>query len=91
MKNLILLLLLLQLCYIQVSGAASNHTVQSLLQCPDTVNYCDVASQCCMAGMDSYGWIAAAVGWSLWVFTLILMCILKVMSLRPNEPKYMEA
>ncbi|XP_069618944.1 transmembrane protein 213 [Ranitomeya imitator] len=81
-------LLLLQLCYIQESWAASNDTVESLLQCPADSTFCDVASRCCMPGMDSYGWIAAAVGWSLWVFTIILMCIGKVMDLRPNEPKY---
>ncbi|XP_073506601.1 transmembrane protein 213 [Phyllobates terribilis] len=86
MKITVLLLLLL-LCYIQESWAASNDTV-SLLQCPADSTYCDVASRCCMPGMDSYGWIAAAVGWSLWVFTIILMCVGKVMDLRPNEPKY---
>ncbi|KAM3927102.1 transmembrane protein 213 [Leptodactylus fuscus] len=86
-----ILLLLLQLCYIQESWAASNSTAQGLLQCPDDVHYCDVASTCCTPGMDSYGWNRGAVGWSLWVFTLILMCICKVMTLRPNEPKYVEA
>uniref|UniRef100_A0A8C5Q016 Uncharacterized protein n=1 Tax=Leptobrachium leishanense TaxID=445787 RepID=A0A8C5Q016_9ANUR len=42
-------------------------------------------------GVDSYGWIAAAVGWSLWFLTLILFCVGKIMALRPNEPKYLQA
>ncbi|XP_056373959.1 transmembrane protein 213 [Hyla sarda] len=89
----ITLIIFLQLCYIQESweASASNETVESLLQCPVNSDFCDVASNCCMPGMDSYGWIAAAVGWGLWVFTLILICICRVMDLRPNEPKYMEA
>lgn len=53
-------------------------------------NFCDVASSCCMPGMDSYGWIAATVGWALWFFTLILLCVCKVMDLRPNETKYVQ-
>ncbi|XP_075062170.1 transmembrane protein 213 [Mixophyes fleayi] len=89
MKICLSVLLLLLLCYVQVYGSASNGTVQSLLQCPEN-DICDVASRCCMSGMDSYGWIAAAVGWSLWFFTLILFCIGKVMNLRPNEPKYQQ-
>ncbi|XP_040293300.1 transmembrane protein 213 [Bufo bufo] len=84
-------LLLLQLCYIQGSWAESNITTESLLQCPANNDFCDTASRCCMPGMDSYGWIAAAVGWSLWVFTLILICICQVMRLRPDEPKYVQA
>lgn len=43
-----------------------------------------------MPGMDSYGWIAATVGWALWFFTLILLCVCKVMDLRPNETKYVQ-
>ncbi|XP_018424923.1 PREDICTED: transmembrane protein 213 [Nanorana parkeri] len=82
--------LLLLLCYVQQCHSASNETVVSLLQCPET-SICDVASRCCEPGMDSYGWIAATVGWALWFFTLILLCIGKVMDLRPDEPKYLQA
>ncbi|PKU37035.1 hypothetical protein llap_12662 [Limosa lapponica baueri] len=39
--------------------------------------------------MDDYGWIAAAVGWSLWFLTLILLCVDKITKLRPDEPKYL--
>ncbi|KAG9472260.1 transmembrane protein 213 [Eleutherodactylus coqui] len=91
MKRKDLLIVLLQLCYIQESWAVSNSTVEGLLQCPANNDFCDVANRCCVPGMDSYGWIAAAVGWSLWFFTLILLCICKVMDLRPNEAKYMPA
>ncbi|KAM5172984.1 transmembrane protein 213 [Mantella aurantiaca] len=82
--------LLLLLCYIQQCHSAINGTVQSLLQCPES-SVCEVASRCCMFGMDSYGWIAATIGWALWFFTLILLCICKVMDFRPDEPKYLQA
>ncbi|KAM6092635.1 transmembrane protein 213 [Theristicus caerulescens] len=55
------------------------------------VNFCTQAAMCCPTGMDDYGWIAAAVGWSLWFLTLILLCMDKVMKLRPDEPKYLVA
>ncbi|KFW04253.1 Transmembrane protein 213, partial [Eurypyga helias] len=55
------------------------------------VNFCTQAAACCPAGMDDYGWIAAAIGWSLWFLTLILLCVDKVMKLRPDEPKYLVA
>ncbi|NXB56324.1 TM213 protein, partial [Struthidea cinerea] len=55
------------------------------------VNFCRQAATCCPSGMDDYGWIAAAVGWSLWFLTLILLCIDKIMKLRPDEPKYLGA
>ncbi|XP_010118050.1 PREDICTED: transmembrane protein 213 [Chlamydotis macqueenii] len=54
-----------------------------------SVNFCTQAAVCCPTGMDDYGWIAAAVGWSLWFLTLILLCVEKVMKLRPDEPKYL--
>ncbi|XP_049678286.1 transmembrane protein 213 isoform X1 [Accipiter gentilis] len=57
---------------------------------PD-VNFCTQAATCCPTGMDDYGWIAAAVGWSLWFLTLILLCVDKVTKLRPDEPKYLVA
>ncbi|XP_015722682.1 transmembrane protein 213 [Coturnix japonica] len=55
------------------------------------VDFCTQAAVCCPAGVDDYGWIAAAVGWSLWFLTLILLCVEKVMKLRPDEPKYLVA
>ncbi|XP_027536323.1 transmembrane protein 213 isoform X2 [Neopelma chrysocephalum] len=55
------------------------------------VNFCAQAAVCCPSGMDDYGWIAAAVGWSLWFLTLILLCMDKIMKLRPDEPKYLVA
>ncbi|XP_064586520.1 transmembrane protein 213 [Zonotrichia leucophrys gambelii] len=55
------------------------------------VNFCRQAATCCPSGMDDYGWIAAAVGWSLWFLTLILLCMDKIMKLRPDEPKYLVA
>ncbi|KFP86212.1 Transmembrane protein 213, partial [Acanthisitta chloris] len=55
------------------------------------VNFCRQAATCCPTGMDDYGWIAAAVGWSLWFLTLILLCMDKIMKLRPDEPKYLVA
>ncbi|XP_052646783.1 transmembrane protein 213 isoform X2 [Harpia harpyja] len=55
------------------------------------VNFCTQAAMCCPTGMDDYGWITAAVGWSLWFLTLILLCVDKVMKLRPDEPKYLVA
>ncbi|XP_029390779.1 transmembrane protein 213 isoform X2 [Mus pahari] len=36
---------------------------------------------------NEYGWIAAAVGWSFWFLTLILLCVDKLMKLSPEEPK----
>ncbi|KAM9245579.1 transmembrane protein 213 [Leptosomus discolor] len=58
---------------------------------PPDVNFCMQAAMCCPTGMDDYGWIAAAVGWSLWFLTLILLCVDKVTKLRPDEPKYLVA
>uniref|UniRef100_A0ACB8FME2 Uncharacterized protein n=1 Tax=Sphaerodactylus townsendi TaxID=933632 RepID=A0ACB8FME2_9SAUR len=55
------------------------------------VDYCSEAAKCCHLGVDEYGWIAAAVGWSLWFLTLILFCIDKLMRLQPDEPKHLEA
>ncbi|XP_009286637.1 transmembrane protein 213 isoform X1 [Aptenodytes patagonicus] len=55
------------------------------------MNFCTQAAMCCPTSVDDYGWIAAAVGWSLWFLTLILLCVDKVMKLRPDEPKYLVA
>uniref|UniRef100_A0A2R8PNH4 Transmembrane protein 213 n=1 Tax=Callithrix jacchus TaxID=9483 RepID=A0A2R8PNH4_CALJA len=59
--------------------------------CSADVDFCPQAAQCCHAGVDEYGWIAAAVGWSLWFLTLILLCVDKLMKLTPDEPKDLEA
>ncbi|NXN94008.1 TM213 protein, partial [Rhinopomastus cyanomelas] len=56
-----------------------------------SVNFCAQAAVCCPSGMDDYGWIAAAVGWSLWFLTLILLCVDKLTKLRPEEPKSLVA
>ncbi|KAF3819393.1 hypothetical protein GH733_013543 [Mirounga leonina] len=57
---------------------------------PD-VDFCPQAARCCHTGVDEYGWIAAAVGWSLWFLTLILLCVDKLMKLTPDEPKDLQA
>ncbi|XP_030070432.1 transmembrane protein 213 [Microcaecilia unicolor] len=91
----VFLLLSLAIFYISLSEGADttsyttdskSHTTEEI-PCPD-VKFCSTVSQCCQLGVDEYGWIAAAVGWSLWFLTLILLCIGKVMNLRPDEPKY---
>ncbi|MEE6477919.1 hypothetical protein FKM82_011670 [Ascaphus truei] len=91
MKTSLSLLLLLLSALGEPSAASGNtsETEISLLQCP-TEDICSVASKCCVPGVDEYGWIAAAVGWSLWFLTLIVFCIGKVMDLRPDEPKYLQ-
>ncbi|XP_057650213.1 transmembrane protein 213 [Chionomys nivalis] len=62
----------------------------TLEQCAN-VDFCPLASLCCRASVDEYGWIAAAVGWSLWFLTLILLCVDKLMKLAPEEPKDLAA
>ncbi|KAG3277396.1 hypothetical protein H1C71_004073 [Ictidomys tridecemlineatus] len=80
-----------------VSSSSHNSTVTThhpgpgtLEQCPN-VDFCPQAARCCHAGVDEYGWIAAAVGWSLWFLTLILLCVDKLMKLTPEEPKDSQA
>ncbi|GCC36887.1 hypothetical protein chiPu_0015387 [Chiloscyllium punctatum] len=62
---------------------------QSLDQCEQYFqngqDICATTRLCCQNGVDEYGWIAAAVGWSLWFLTLILICVNKVDKLRPDE------
>ncbi|KAJ8782928.1 hypothetical protein J1605_009536 [Eschrichtius robustus] len=60
------------------------------LLCTD-VDFCPQAARCCHTGVDEYGWIAAAVGWSLLFLTLILLCVDKLMKLTPDEPKDLQA
>ncbi|KAI5274010.1 transmembrane protein 213 [Manis pentadactyla] len=73
------------------SSLAAHHQDHGTLeQCPN-VDFCPQAARCCHAGVDEYGWIAAAVGWSLWFLTLILLCVDKLMKLSPDEPKDLAA
>lgn len=57
---------------------------------PD-VDFCPQAARCCRIGVDEYGWIMAAIGWSLWFLTLILLCVDKLLKLTPDEPKDLQA
>ncbi|XP_004629199.1 transmembrane protein 213 [Octodon degus] len=63
---------------------------ETLEHCPN-IDFCPQAARCCRSGVDEYGWIAAAVGWSLWFLTLILLCVDKLMKLTPEEPKDLRA
>ncbi|XP_059567900.1 transmembrane protein 213 isoform X1 [Myotis daubentonii] len=75
-----------------INSTLTNHHAdpETLEQCHN-VDFCLKASQCCHAGVDEYGWIAAAVGWSLWFLTLILLCVDKLAKLTPDEPKDLQA
>ncbi|XP_006861302.1 PREDICTED: transmembrane protein 213 [Chrysochloris asiatica] len=73
------------------SALATHHPSPGTLEQCLNVDYCPLAAQCCRAGVDEYGWIAAAVGWSLWFLTLILLCVSKLMTLTPDEPKDLPA
>ncbi|KQK78705.1 transmembrane protein 213 [Amazona aestiva] len=76
----------------EVSNASTSSMLTTEYETPClNVNICTQAAMCCPTGMDDYGWIAAAVGWSLWFLTLILLCVDKAMKLRPDEPKYLVA
>ncbi|XP_054092940.2 transmembrane protein 213 [Callithrix jacchus] len=83
-------------CSAEASGSNSSASTAhrpdpgALEQCLN-VDFCPQAARCCHAGVDEYGWIAAAVGWSLWFLTLILLCVDKLMKLTPDEPKDLEA
>ena len=83
----LIILVLTLVCCSSFSEAKGNSSSSSCTY-PD---FCSEAARCCQFGVDDYGWIAAAVGWSLWFLTLILLCISKLMKLRPDEPKYLEA
>ncbi|XP_037691995.1 transmembrane protein 213 isoform X1 [Choloepus didactylus] len=73
------------------STLATHHPgPETLEQCPN-VEFCPQAARCCHTGVDEYGWIAAAVGWSLWFLTLILLCVDKLMKLTPDDPKDFQA
>uniref|UniRef100_A0A8C3WT94 Transmembrane protein 213 n=1 Tax=Catagonus wagneri TaxID=51154 RepID=A0A8C3WT94_9CETA len=59
--------------------------------CLADADFCPQAARCCHTGVDEYGWIAAAVGWSLLFLTLILLCVGKLMKLTPEDPKDLQA
>ncbi|XP_006019594.2 transmembrane protein 213 [Alligator sinensis] len=94
--TLILLLTILWSSYSAEAKGSSNGSLVDYIgsripaQCPH-MDFCPQAAKCCQLGVDEYGWIAAAVGWSLWFLTLILLCVDKLMKLRPDEPKYLQA
>ncbi|XP_037015158.2 transmembrane protein 213 [Artibeus jamaicensis] len=73
------------------SSLADHHPDAETLEQCHNVDFCQQASRCCHIGVDEYGWIAAAVGWSLWFLTLILLCVDKLMKLTPEEPKDLPA
>ncbi|XP_052028433.1 transmembrane protein 213 [Apodemus sylvaticus] len=91
-------LVLTSFCLSCGTEASSGNSTQST-QHPDpgtpehcaNVDFCPLASLCCRASVDEYGWIAAAVGWSFWFLTLILLCVDKLMKLTPEEPKDLAA
>ncbi|XP_005989497.1 transmembrane protein 213 [Latimeria chalumnae] len=61
-------------------------------QVSEVHDICSLAQKCCLFGVDEYGWIAAAVGWSLWFLTLILLCVDKITKLDSEDtPKYTRA
>ncbi|XP_065795239.1 transmembrane protein 213 isoform X2 [Muntiacus reevesi] len=83
--------------YLAASGGGNStltvhhpENLETLEQCPN-VDFCPQAARCCHMGVDEYGWIAAAVGWSLLFLTLILLCVDKLMKLTPDEPKDLQA
>ncbi|XP_011850863.1 PREDICTED: transmembrane protein 213 [Mandrillus leucophaeus] len=73
------------------STLATHHPDPGTLELCLNVDFCPQAARCCRAGVDEYGWIAAAVGWSLWFLTLILLCVDKLMKLTPDELKDLQA
>ncbi|KAK2517533.1 Tmem213 [Columba livia] len=74
-----------------ISDVSTNTTSTTENEAPCLNVNCAQVAKCCPTGMDDYGWIAAAVGWSLWFLTLILLCVDKVMKLRPDEHKHLVA
>nr|XP_056703086.1 transmembrane protein 213 [Euleptes europaea] len=87
-------LLLSLACRLSFSKETEQHSENSskVIECLHLdVDYCPEAAKCCPLGVDDYGWVAAAVGWSLWFLTLILFCIDKLNKLQPDEPKHLEA
>ncbi|XP_051007671.1 transmembrane protein 213 isoform X2 [Acomys russatus] len=71
-------------------ASSGNSTLGTHHPDPGTLEQC-ATSLCCRASVDEYGWIAAAVGWSFWFLTLILLCVDKLMKLTPEEPKDLAA
>ncbi|XP_008821702.1 transmembrane protein 213 [Nannospalax galili] len=85
-------------CWIEASSSSNSNSTPithhpdlgTLEQCTN-MDFCPLASLCCRSSVDEYGWIAAAVGWSLWFLTLILLCVDKLMKLTPEESKDLQA
>ncbi|XP_011357802.1 transmembrane protein 213 isoform X2 [Pteropus vampyrus] len=79
------------------ASSGSNSTLTAHHPDPETleqclnVDFCPQAARCCRIGVDEYGWIMAAIGWSLWFLTLILLCVDKLLKLTPDEPKDLQA
>ncbi|GAB1290693.1 Transmembrane protein 213 [Apodemus speciosus] len=73
------------------STQSTHHPGPGTLEHCANIDFCPLASLCCRASVDEYGWIAAAVGWSFWFLTLILLCVDKLMKLAPEEPKDLAA
>ncbi|XP_037677803.1 transmembrane protein 213-like [Choloepus didactylus] len=59
--------------------------------CLADVDFCPQATWYCHTSVDEYGWIAAAVDWSLLFLTLILLCVDKLMKLTPDDSKDFQA
>ncbi|XP_063105799.1 transmembrane protein 213 [Cavia porcellus] len=73
------------------STLTAPHADPGTLEHCSNIDFCPQAARCCRSGVDEYGWIAAAVGWSLWFLTLILLCVDKLMKLTPEESKDLRA
>ncbi|XP_028666245.1 transmembrane protein 213-like [Erpetoichthys calabaricus] len=72
------------------SGTSSSYSDPCLD--PNMLQTCSIAAQCCQTAVDDYGWIAAAVGWSLWFLTMILFCVSKLLTLgTASSSKYTKA
>ncbi|XP_007908560.1 transmembrane protein 213 [Callorhinchus milii] len=72
---------------LQSTSTESSHRSQDLCQqyAENGLDMCTRAHFCCQSGMDENGWILAAIGWSLWFLTLILICANKVSKLKPED------
>ncbi|KAG2459804.1 transmembrane protein 213-like [Polypterus senegalus] len=72
------------------SGTSNNYSDPCMD--PNKLQICSIAAKCCQTGVDDYGWIAAAVGWSLWFLTMILFCVSKLLTLgTASSSKYTKA
>nr|XP_015208622.1 PREDICTED: transmembrane protein 213 [Lepisosteus oculatus] len=63
-----------------IDSSSTHHNKSNTFadQClgPDSLKLCSMAELCCpQIVVDAQGWIAAAIGWSLLFFTLILLAV----------------